>query len=41
MQTTHSFAINSIKRNCSSDTKKALLYVRITVDGERTEILLK
>jgi hypothetical protein len=41
MQTTHSFAINFIKRNCSSDTKKALLYVRITVDGERAEISLK
>ncbi len=41
MQTTHSFAINFIKRSCSSDKTKALLYARITVDGERAEISLK
>lgn len=41
MRSTHSFAINIIKRTCKSNTKKALLYARISVDGERSEISLK
>lgn len=41
MRTDHSFALNFIKRNCSNDKKKALVYARITIDGERAEISLK
>lgn len=41
MRSTHSFAINIIKRNCRNDKAKALLYVRITVDNQRAEISLK
>ena len=41
MKSTHSFAIDFIKRLCKEDKKKALMYARITVDGERKEISLK
>lgn len=41
MRSTHSFAINFIKRNCSGNKNKALIYTRISVDGERAEISLK
>jgi predicted site-specific integrase-resolvase len=41
MRSAHSFAINFIKRNCIGDKKRALLYARISVDGERAEISLK
>lgn len=39
MRSNHSFAINFIKRKSSGD--KALLYARITLNGERVEISLK
>ena len=41
MRSSHSFAINFIKRSSIGDKKNALLYARITLDGERAEISLK
>ena len=41
MRSTHSFAVNVIKRTNDTDKNSALLYARITVDGLRSEISLK
>jgi hypothetical protein len=41
MQTRHSFGIDFLIRKCKEDNKRALIYVRITVDGERKEISTK
>ena len=41
MQTRHSFGIDFLIRKCKEDNKRALIYVRITVDKERKEISIK
>ncbi len=41
MRTTHSFAIDFIIRRCKENKDKAMIFARITVDGERKEISLK
>jgi len=41
MQTRHSFSVDFIIRKCRENKKRALIYARITVDGERKEISLK
>lgn len=42
MKTTHSFSIDFVTRLCKENKKFALIYVRITVDGERPkEISIK
>lgn len=41
MRSTHSFAINFIKRVCGTNRNHALLYARISLNGERVEISLK
>jgi len=41
MQTRHSFSVDFIIRKCRENKKRALIYARITVDGERREISLK
>lgn len=41
MKQTNSFGIQFIARAGKTDKKKALLYVRITVNGQRTEMSLK
>lgn len=41
MKTTHSFCIDFIIRRNKENRKRALVYARITVDGDRKEISLK
>ncbi|HZK62953.1 MAG TPA: site-specific integrase [Puia sp.] len=41
MKTTHSFGVDFIIRRCKDDNKKAYIFARIQVDGERREISLK
>lgn len=41
MTTTHTFAVDIIIRRNKTDKEKALIYARITVDGEAKEISLK
>lgn len=41
MSTVHTFSIDFIKRNCKEEKDMALLYARVTVDGQPTEISLK
>lgn len=41
MNSTHTFAVDIIFRRNKADKEKALLYARITVDGEAKEISLK
>ena len=41
MTTTHTFAVDIIIRRNKNDKEKALIYARITVDGETKEISLK
>lgn len=41
MTTTHTFAVDIIIRRNKNDKEKALIYARITVDGEAKEISLK
>jgi integrase/recombinase XerD len=41
MRSTHTFAVNFIKRNCKDDKTQAFIYARITVDEEQREISLK
>jgi len=41
MKSTHSFGIDFVIRRCKTDNKRALIYARINVDGERKEISLK
>lgn len=41
MRSTHSFAIDFIVRKCKKDKSKALIFARITVDGETKEISIK
>lgn len=41
MNSTHTFAVDIIIRRNKADKEKALLYARITVDGEAKEISLK
>lgn len=41
MNSTHTFAVDIIIRRSKADKEKALLYARITVDGEAKEISLK
>lgn len=41
MRSKHTFAINFLKRNCKNDKTKAIVYARITIDEEDTEISLK
>ncbi len=41
MRSSHSFAVNIIKRNSGAGKNSALLYARITLDGDRAEISLK
>ena len=41
MITTHTFAVDIIIRRNKADKKKALIYARITIDGDAKEISLK
>ncbi|HXB43412.1 MAG TPA: Arm DNA-binding domain-containing protein [Puia sp.] len=41
MQTRHSFGIDFLIRKCKEDKNRALIYLRITVDGERKEVSTK
>lgn len=41
MKTTHTFSVDMIIRRSKADQTKALLYARITIDGEIREISLK
>jgi integrase/recombinase XerD len=41
MKANQTFGIDFIARLCKSDKNSALLFARITVDGERKEISLK
>lgn len=34
MRSNHSFSIDFVTRKCKADENKALIYARITVDGE-------
>ncbi|MES2331230.1 MAG: site-specific integrase [Bacteroidota bacterium] len=41
MTTTHTFAVDMIIRRNKTDREKALIYARITIDGEAREVSLK